>query len=57
MKCNNSKCISNHENIEAKFIHIKEDSEKLDENNLEEKSKYKCFYCEKVILEDEIKIQ
>ena len=35
----------------------KENSEKLDENNLEEKSKYKCFYCEKVILEDEIQIQ
>ena len=31
--------------------------EKLDENNLEEKSKYNCFYCEKVILEDEIQIQ
>lgn len=57
MKCDNPKCISNHENIETKFIRIKEDSEKLDENNLEEKSKYKCFYCEKVILEDEIQIQ
>lgn len=57
MKCNNSKCISNHENIEAKFIHIKEDSENLNKNNLKKKSKYKCFYCEKVILEDEIKIQ
>ena len=57
MKCDNPKCISNHENIETKFIRIKEDFEKLDENNLEEKSKYKCFYCEKVILEDEIQIQ
>ena len=57
MKCDNPKCISNHENIETKFIRIKENSEKLDENNLEEKSKYKCFYCEKVILEDEIQIQ
>ena len=57
MKCDNPKCISNHENIEKKFIRIKENSEKLDENNLEEKSKYKCFYCEKVILEDEIQIQ
>ena len=57
MKCDNPKCISNHENIETKFIRIKEDSEKLDENNLEEKSKYKCFYCEKIILEDEIQIQ
>ena len=57
MKCDNPKCISNHENIETKFIRIKEDSENLDENNLEEKSKYKCFYCEKVILEDEIQIQ
>ena len=57
MKCDNPKCISKHENIETKFIRIKENSEKLDENNLEEKSKYKCFYCEKVILEDEIQIQ
>ena len=57
MKCDNPKCISNHENIETKFIRIKENSENLDENNLEEKSKYKCFYCEKVILEDEIQIQ
>ena len=37
MKCDNPKCISNHENIETKFIRIKEDSENLDENNLEEK--------------------
>ena len=51
MKCDNPKCISNHENIETKFIRIKEDSENLDKNNLEEKSKYKCFYCEKVIIE------
>ena len=57
MKCDNPKCISNHENIETKFIRIKENSENLDENNLEEKSKYKCFYCEKVIVEDEIQIQ
>ena len=57
MKCDNPKCISNHENIETKFIRIKENSENLDENNLEEKSKYKCFYCEKIILEDEIQIQ
>ena len=57
MKCDNPKCISNHENIETKFICIKKNSEKLDENNLEKKSKYKCFYCEKVILEDEIQIQ
>ena len=54
MKCDNPKCISNHENIETKFIRIKEGSEK---NNSEEKAKYKCFYCEKVILEDEIQIQ
>ena len=57
MKCDNPKCISNHENIETKFIRIKEDSENLNENNLEEKEKYKCFYCEKVIFEDEIQIQ
>ena len=54
MKCDNPKCISNHENIETKFIRVEED---LNENNLEEKTKYKCFYCEKVILEDEIQIQ
>ena len=54
MKCDNQKCISNHENIETKFIRVEED---LNENNLEEKTKYKCFYCEKIILEDEIQIQ
>ena len=54
MKCDNPKCISNHENIETKFIRVEED---LNENNLEEKIKYKCFYCEKIILEDEIQIQ
>ena len=54
MKCVNPKCISNHENIETKFIRIKEGSEK---NNSEKKTKYKCFYCEKIILEDEIQIQ
>ena len=57
MKCDNPKCISNHENIETKFIRIKENTENLNENNLEEKEKYQCFYCEKVILEDEIQIQ
>ena len=57
MKCDNPKCISNHENIETKFIRIKENTENLNENNLEEKEKYKCFYCEKIILEDEIQIQ
>ena len=57
MKCDNPKCISNHENIEAKFIRVKEGSENSNENNLEEKTKYKCFYCEKIILEDEIQIQ
>lgn len=53
MKCDNQKCISNQENIETKFIRVEDESE----NNLEEKDKYKCFYCEKVILEDEIQIQ
>lgn len=57
IKCNNPKCISNHENIQAKFICINENFKNLDGNNLKEKTKYKCFYCEKVILEDEIKIQ
>ena len=57
MKCDNPKCISNHENIVTKFIRVKEGSENSNENNLEEKTKYKCFYCEKIILEDEIQIQ
>ena len=57
MKCDNPKCISNHENIETKFIRVKEGSENSNENNLEEKTEYKCFYCEKIILEDEIQIQ
>ena len=51
MKCDNPKCISNHENIETKFVRLEDD-----ENNLEEKTKYKCFYCEKIISEDEIEI-
>ena len=54
MKCDNPKCISNHENIETKFIRVEDD---LNENNLEEKTKYKCFYCEKIISEDEIHLK
>ena len=57
MKCDNPKCISNHENIETKFIRIKENTESSDESIQDKKTRYKCFYCEKVILEDEIQIQ
>lgn len=57
MKCDNPKCISNHENIETKFVRIKENTESSDESTQDKKTRYKCFYCEKVILEDEIQIQ
>ena len=57
MKCDNPKCISNHENIETKFVRIKENPESSDESIQDKKTRYKCFYCEKVILEDEIQIQ
>lgn len=57
MKCDNPKCISNHENIETKFVRIKENTESSDESIQDKKIRYKCFYCEKVILEDEIQIQ
>ena len=45
MKCDNPKCISNHENIKTKFVRLKEEN------------KYKCFYCEKIISEDEIHLK
>ena len=57
MKCDNPKCISNHENIETKFVRIKENPKSSDESIQDKKTRYKCFYCEKVILEDEIQIQ
>ena len=57
VKCDNPKCISNHENIETKFVRIKENPENSDESTQDKKTRYKCFYCEKVILEDEIQIQ
>lgn len=57
VKCDNPKCISNHENIETKFVRIKENPESSDESIQDKKTRYKCFYCEKVILEDEIQIQ
>lgn len=44
MKCDNPKCISNHENIETKFIRIKEGSEK---NNSEEKENINVFTVKK----------
>ena len=46
MKCGNNKCISNHENVETKFI------KQLNEENHE--IKYKCFYCERTISEEEL---
>ena len=45
VKCDNPKCISNHENIKTKFVRLKEEN------------KYKCFYCEKIISEDEIHLK
>ena len=36
---------------------IKENPESSDESIQDKKTRYKCFYCEKVILEDEIQIQ
>ena len=57
MKCDNPKCISNRENVKTKFVRVKNDSENSNGSDLKEKAKYKCFYCEKVILEDEIQIQ
>jgi len=42
---------------ETKFVRIKENTESSDESTQDKKTRYKCFYCEKVILEDEIQIQ
>ncbi len=47
MKCSNTKCITNHENIETKFIK---------QSDGESQIKYKCFYCERVIPEEEIEL-
>ena len=47
IKCNNNKCISNHEDRVSKFI------KKIDDNKI----KYKCFYCERVISENEIELK
>ena len=49
MKCGNNKCISNHENVETKFI------KQLNEENHE--IKYKCFYCERTISEEELELK
>ena len=49
MKCGNNKCISNHEHVETKFI------KHLNEENHE--TKYKCFYCERTISEEEIELK
>ena len=46
MKCGNNKCISNHEHVETKFIkHLNEENHEI---------KYKCFYFERTISEEEI---
>ena len=47
MKCDNSKCISNHETINTKFNRVKDS----------ETTKYKCYYCERIISEEEIKLK
>lgn len=47
MKCDNSKCISNHETINTKFNRVKDS----------EMTKYKCYYCERIISEEEIKLK
>lgn len=48
IKCNNSKCISNHENIHSKFL-------KITTNN--DETKFKCYYCERVICHNEIELR
>lgn len=47
MKCDNLKCISNHETINTKFNRVKDS----------EMTKYKCYYCERIISEEEIKLK
>ena len=49
IKCNNNKCISNHEDIKSKFIKI------LSEKG--ENTKYKCYYCERTVAADEIELE
>lgn len=46
IKCDNSKCISNHEKISSKFLNVSEGDNK----------KYKCYYCERVTTQNEIKL-
>lgn len=43
IKCPNSKCISNYENIDSKYI--------------KEEDKYRCYYCERKILLNEIEFK
>ena len=47
IKCNNTRCITNHEEIKTKFIN---------ESNGKGR-RYRCIYCEKVIKEEEIVIK
>ena len=47
MKCSNNNCISNHEEIETKFM----------KQIIGDEIKYKCFYCERVIPEEEIELK
>ncbi len=48
MKCSNNKCISNHENIDTRFLKQSDGGNTI---------KYKCFYCERVIPEEEIELR
>ncbi len=49
IRCNNGKCISNHEDIESRFIKIASDKS--------ENLKYKCYYCERTICTNEIELK
>lgn len=46
IKCNNNKCITNHENIES--LYLKQETN--------EKMKFKCVYCERIVDKDEINL-
>lgn len=44
LKCNNSRCITNNENVKTRFIN------ESDKNS----RKYRCIYCEKIIRDEDI---
>lgn len=46
IKCNNNKCITNHENVES--LYLKQETN--------EKMKFKCVYCERIVDKDEINL-